>query len=147
LNQHDALLHQIFSDLDELRQCSLRCFFTAHDGAHHIAPDIHGQNFYAIDRQFQDLMSLYMEPGARTAINPHFDRLGALAGDVARFGEVLAGQADPGTWALRIIGLLATVAVVWLVVVVTVVLLPLALVLALAPLLARACCADTKRLL
>ena len=49
-------------------------------GAHHIAPDIHGQNFYAIDRQFQDLMSLYMEPGARTAINPHFDRLGALAG-------------------------------------------------------------------
>ena len=31
-------------------------------GAHHIAPDIHGQNFYAIDRQFQDLLSLYMEP-------------------------------------------------------------------------------------
>ena len=23
-------------------------------GAHHIAPDVHGQNFYAIDRQFQD---------------------------------------------------------------------------------------------
>jgi hypothetical protein len=35
------------------------------------------------------------------------------------------------------------VAVVWLVVAVTVVLLPLALVLVLAPLLARACCADT----
>ena len=30
-------------------------------GAHHIAPDIHGQNFYAIDRQFQDLLSLYLE--------------------------------------------------------------------------------------
>ena len=29
-------------------------------GAHHIAPDIHGQNFFAIDRQFQDLLSLYM---------------------------------------------------------------------------------------
>jgi uncharacterized membrane protein YdjX (TVP38/TMEM64 family) len=44
-----------------------------------------------------------------------FCGLGALAGDVARFGEVLSGQADPGTWALRIVGLLATVLVVWLV--------------------------------
>ena len=41
--------------------------------------------------------------------------LGALAGDVARFGEVLSGEADAGTWALRIGGLLATVASVWLV--------------------------------
>ncbi len=46
---------------------------------------------------------------------PSCSGLGALAGDVARFGEVLAGQADPGTWALRIVGLLATVLVVWLV--------------------------------
>ena len=44
-----------------------------------------------------------------------FCGLGALAGDVARFGEVLSGEADAGTWALRIVGLLATVAVVWLV--------------------------------
>jgi len=44
-----------------------------------------------------------------------FCGLGALAGDVARFGEVLSGQADPATWALRIVGLLATVLVVWLV--------------------------------
>ena len=43
-----------------------------------------------------------------------FCGLGALAGDVARFGEVLTGQADAGTWALRIVGLLATVASVWL---------------------------------
>jgi uncharacterized membrane protein YdjX (TVP38/TMEM64 family) len=41
-----------------------------------------------------------------------FCGLGALAGDVARFGSVLAGQADAGAWALRIVGLLATVAVV-----------------------------------
>ncbi|MCP9831256.1 TVP38/TMEM64 family protein [Synechococcus sp. HJ21-Hayes] len=44
-----------------------------------------------------------------------FCGLGALAGDAARFGEVLSGQADPGTWALRITGILATVASVWLV--------------------------------
>ncbi|MFM1899695.1 MAG: hypothetical protein RLZZ216_271 [Cyanobacteriota bacterium] len=44
-----------------------------------------------------------------------FCGLGALAGDVARFGAVLSGEADAGTWALRIIGILATVAVVWLV--------------------------------
>ena len=44
-----------------------------------------------------------------------FCGLGALAGDVARFGQVLSGQADPATWVLRITGILATVAVVWLV--------------------------------
>ena len=43
-----------------------------------------------------------------------FCGLGALAGDVGRFGEVLSGEADAGTWALRIGGLLATVASVWL---------------------------------
>src|SRR5258708_22368128 len=47
--------------------------------AEHIAPDAHGRNFYAIDRQFQDLLSLYLEPGLRTAMTPHFERLGALA--------------------------------------------------------------------
>ena len=50
-------------------------------GAHHIAADVHGQNFYAIDRQFQDLMSLYMEPGLRAAMTPHFQHLGQLAGN------------------------------------------------------------------
>jgi uncharacterized membrane protein YdjX (TVP38/TMEM64 family) len=44
-----------------------------------------------------------------------FCALGALAGDVVRFGEVLAGQADPATWGLRISGIAATVAVVWIV--------------------------------
>lgn len=38
-----------------------------------------------------------------------FCALGELAGDVARFGEVLHGEADAGTWALRILGLVATV--------------------------------------
>ena len=49
-------------------------------GAHHIATDAHGQNFYAIDRQFQDLMRLYMEPGLLKQMTPHFERLGGLAG-------------------------------------------------------------------
>jgi uncharacterized membrane protein YdjX (TVP38/TMEM64 family) len=44
-----------------------------------------------------------------------FCGLGALAGDVARFGEVLSGEADASTWALRITGIVATVTVVWLV--------------------------------
>ncbi len=50
-------------------------------GAEHIAPDAHGQNFYAIDRQFQDLLSLYLEPGLLQAMMPHFERLGELAGN------------------------------------------------------------------
>lgn len=44
-----------------------------------------------------------------------FCGLGALAGDVARFGEVLSGEASVGTWALRILGIMATVASVALV--------------------------------
>ena len=44
-----------------------------------------------------------------------FCALGALAGDVARFGEVLSGRADAGTWALRIVGLVATIASIWVV--------------------------------
>jgi uncharacterized membrane protein YdjX (TVP38/TMEM64 family) len=44
-----------------------------------------------------------------------FCGLGALAGDVARFQQVLSGEADPLTWALRLLGLGATLAVVWLV--------------------------------
>jgi acyl-CoA dehydrogenase len=51
-----------------------------HD-AHHIAPDAHGRNFYAIDRQFQDLLSLYMEPALLRHMTPHFERLGELAGN------------------------------------------------------------------
>ena len=44
-----------------------------------------------------------------------FCALGALVGDVARFGDVLAGEASPGAWTLRVVGVVATVAVVWLV--------------------------------
>ena len=44
-----------------------------------------------------------------------FCALGALAGDVARFGDVLSGETSPAGWALRVVGILATVAVVWLV--------------------------------
>lgn len=43
-----------------------------------------------------------------------FCALGALAGDAARFGEVLAGETSPGAWVLRIVGVLATLAAVWL---------------------------------
>ena len=44
-----------------------------------------------------------------------FCGLGALAGDVARFNDVLAGEADALTWGLRVVGVVATLAVVWLV--------------------------------
>jgi len=44
-----------------------------------------------------------------------FCALGALAGDVTRFNTVLAGQADPLTWVVRILGIAATVAVTLLI--------------------------------
>jgi acyl-CoA dehydrogenase len=49
-------------------------------GADHIAPDCTGQNFYAIDRGLRDLLALYLLPDDFRRLEPHFDRLGALAG-------------------------------------------------------------------
>jgi len=49
-------------------------------GADHIAPDCAGQNFYAIDRGLRDLLALYLSPDDFRRLEPHFDRLGALAG-------------------------------------------------------------------
>jgi alkylation response protein AidB-like acyl-CoA dehydrogenase len=60
-------------------------------GADHIAPDCAGQNFYAIDRGLRDLLRLYLEPNDLRRLEPHFDRLGALAG--GRLDE-LARTAD-----------------------------------------------------
>src|SRR6266849_4467189 len=49
-------------------------------GADHIAPDCAGQNFYAEDRGLRDLLQLYLLPDQLRQLEPHFDRLGALAG-------------------------------------------------------------------
>ena len=48
--------------------------------ADHIAPDCAGQNFYAIDRGLRNLVRLYLEPNDFRRLEPHFDRLGVLAG-------------------------------------------------------------------
>ena len=48
--------------------------------ADHIAPDCAGQNFYAIDRGLRNLVRLYLEPDDFERLEPHFDRLGILAG-------------------------------------------------------------------
>jgi acyl-CoA dehydrogenase len=49
-------------------------------GADHIAPDCAGQNFYAADRGLRDLLKLYLTAEDFRRLEPHFDRLGALAG-------------------------------------------------------------------
>src|SRR5713101_3740871 len=56
-----------------------------------IAPDCTGENFYAIDRGLRDLLRTYLEPNDFRRLEPHFDRLGALAG--GRLDE-LARTAD-----------------------------------------------------
>src|SRR6202047_5031686 len=53
---------------------------TRRSGADHIAPDCTGQNFYAIDRGLRDLLALYLLPDDFRRLEPHFDRLGVLAG-------------------------------------------------------------------
>jgi len=49
-------------------------------GPDHIAPDCAGQNFYAVDRGLRDLLRLYLEPDDFQRLEPHFHRLGDLAG-------------------------------------------------------------------
>ena len=49
-------------------------------GADHLAPDCAGQNFYAIDRGLRDLLQAYLAPNDFRRLEPHFDRMGALAG-------------------------------------------------------------------
>src|ERR1700733_3820381 len=49
-------------------------------GADHIAPDCTGQNFYAIDRGLRYLLELYLQPADFRALEPHFNRVGNLAG-------------------------------------------------------------------
>ena len=45
-----------------------------------IAPDTSGMNFYRADPVLADLMRVYLSPALAQHIEPHLDRLGALAG-------------------------------------------------------------------
>ena len=49
-------------------------------GSDWIAPDCAGMDFYAIDRSLQDLLRIYLPDDVRTHFEPHFQRLGQLAG-------------------------------------------------------------------
>jgi acyl-CoA dehydrogenase len=53
---------------------------TSDRGAAHLAGDCSGQNFYAIDRGLRELLPLYLAAEDFRALEPHFDRLGVLAG-------------------------------------------------------------------
>jgi alkylation response protein AidB-like acyl-CoA dehydrogenase len=45
-----------------------------------IAPDCSGQDFYRIDRGLRELLALYLPAGMHAHLEPHFRRLGVLAG-------------------------------------------------------------------
>ena len=46
-----------------------------------VAPDTTGLNFFRADPSLHDLLCLYLSPALRAHVEPHFDRLGAMAGD------------------------------------------------------------------
>ena len=60
-------------------------------GPDHLGLDCAGENFYAIDRGLRDLVRLYLAPDDFKHLEPHFHRLGELAG--GRLDE-LARAAD-----------------------------------------------------
>jgi acyl-CoA dehydrogenase len=45
-----------------------------------IAPDCSGQDFYALDRGLRELLALYLPAPMHAELEPHFKRLGVLAG-------------------------------------------------------------------
>jgi acyl-CoA dehydrogenase len=49
-------------------------------GANYLATDCSGENFYAIDRGLRDLLPLYLAAEDFNKLEPHFDRMGRLAG-------------------------------------------------------------------
>jgi acyl-CoA dehydrogenase len=62
---------------------SQKSFDQAHGlkrGPERVAPDCAGQNFYAIDRGLRDLLQAYLAPNDFRRLEPHFNRLGELAG-------------------------------------------------------------------
>lgn len=50
-------------------------------GSDHVGGDCRGENFFTLDRSFQDLLGLYLTSEERAHFWPHFERLGALAGN------------------------------------------------------------------
>ncbi len=57
----------------------------------HPIPDRHGQNLYSTDAELHALLALYLPEDLRRHMQPHFERLGALAGG---YLDELAGTAD-----------------------------------------------------
>ena len=60
-------------------------------GADWIAPDCHGENFYHLDPGFKALLKFYMDPALHAHMEPHYERLGELAGGKL---DDLSRQAD-----------------------------------------------------
>ncbi len=61
-------------------------------------PDSRGINLYAADPSFASLLALYLEPALHRHLQPHLDRMGALAGDEL---DALAATADRNPPALH----------------------------------------------
>ena len=70
------------------------------DAPAHPVPDRHGQNLFGTDAELQRLLALYLPPDLLRHMQPHFERLGALAGGPL---DDLAHTADhnPPTLQLR----------------------------------------------
>lgn len=59
--------------------------------ASHPIPDRHGQNLFSTDTELHGLLALYLPDDLRAHMQPHFERLGGLAGGLL---DELAGTAD-----------------------------------------------------
>jgi len=60
-----------------------------------IAPDCAGLNFYEIDHQFRSLLPLYLTEAELEHFDPHFDRMGEVAGGRLNDLAMTADKHDP----------------------------------------------------
>ncbi len=60
-----------------------------------VAPDCHGLNFFQIDRGLQDLLTIYLPDDLCQHMEPHFERLGELAGNEIDDWARQADRRDP----------------------------------------------------
>lgn len=64
-------------------------------GSDHVGGDSRGANFFAIDHALQDLLGLYLTDEERQHFWPHFDQLGALAGNELDEWATLSDKTPP----------------------------------------------------
>ncbi len=68
---------------------------TTRHGSHHLAPDCSGMDFFSMDQGLNDLLRIYLKPAENAHFEPHFRRMGVLAGGRLNELSIVADRHTP----------------------------------------------------